>query len=60
MQNQEPATALYESGRTKQAALDVPLPSDAATYYLVFSNDFPLSTPKVVQASLRLHYMYMR
>jgi hypothetical protein len=56
LQNQEPAHALYESGRTRAGTLNVPLPSDAGTYYLVFSNNFPFSTPKVVQASLRLHY----
>jgi hypothetical protein len=55
-QNQEPATALYESGQAQQGTLDVALPPDAGTYYLVFSNYIPLSTPKVVQASVRLHY----
>ncbi|HEY6306024.1 MAG TPA: hypothetical protein VI488_06125 [Candidatus Angelobacter sp.] len=55
-QNQEPARAIYASGRTREGTLNVPLPSAAGTYYLVFSNKFPLSTPKVVQASLRLHY----
>lgn len=55
-QNREPATALYESGHTQQGTLNVPLPPDAGTYYLVFSNHSPLSTPKVVQASVRLHY----
>jgi len=56
MENQEPAQALYESGRTRHADLNVSLPPEAGTYYLVFSNNFPLSTPKVVQANLRLHY----
>lgn len=55
-QTQEPATALYERPRTSDGTLDVVLPSEAATYYLVFSNNFPFSTPKVVKASLRLHY----
>jgi hypothetical protein len=54
--NQEPATTLYESGRTQQGTLNVPLPSGAGSYYLVFSNHFPLSTPKEVQASIRLLY----
>jgi hypothetical protein len=55
-QDREPATALYESGHTQQGALNVTLPSDAGTYYLVFSNYTPLSSAKVVQASVRLHY----
>lgn len=55
-QAQQPAKSLYDSGRTTQGTLNVLLPADAATYYLVFSNNFPLSTPKVVQASIRLHY----
>jgi hypothetical protein len=55
-QDQGTATALYESGRTHQAQLNIKLPPDAGTYYLVFSNNFLLSTPKVVRASVRLHY----
>jgi hypothetical protein len=55
-QNQEPASALYESGRTQSGTIDVALPPDAGTYFVVFSNNFALSTPKVVRASLRLHF----
>ncbi len=55
-QHEESASALYESGRTQSGTIDVALPPDAGTYYVVFSNNFPLSTPKVVQASLRLHF----
>jgi hypothetical protein len=55
-QAQQPAKSLYDSGRTTQGTLNVLLPADAAIYYLVFSNNFPLSTPKVVQASIRLRY----
>jgi len=57
-QQQEPFSALYESGRIPSGTLDVALPSDAETYFVVFSNNFPLSTPKVVQASLRLHFSF--
>jgi hypothetical protein len=55
-QSNQPASALYESGRTQSGTIDVALPPGAGTYFVVFSNNFPLSTPKVVQASLRLHF----
>jgi hypothetical protein len=54
--NQEPATTLYKSGENTNGVLNIAVPSVTGTYHLVFSNNFLLSTPKVVQASLRLHY----
>ncbi|HEY6307752.1 MAG TPA: hypothetical protein VI488_14975 [Candidatus Angelobacter sp.] len=68
-QNQNSPAALYSGGRMKQGTLDIPLPSDAGTYYLVFNNDAfknnpaaglkndrPTSPPRKLQTSLRLHY----
>jgi hypothetical protein len=54
--NEEPATTLYSTGDHAKGTLDVILPPGAGTYYLVFSNLVPLSTPKVIDASVRLHY----
>jgi hypothetical protein len=48
--------ALYNSGQITQETLTVPLPRDAATYYLVFNNKFSLLTPKAVQVNAALTY----
>ncbi len=55
-QNRHPVNALYSSGRITQDTINVLLPSNAGTYYWVFSNKFSLMSPKAVRASLRLHY----
>jgi hypothetical protein len=55
-QNQDSFTALYQSGRTQSGTVDVNLPADFGIYWVLFSNNLPLSTPKIVQASLRLHF----
>jgi hypothetical protein len=54
---EEPVKALYESDLLTQGTLDVLLPAGAGDYYLVFSNNLPLTSPAVVQASIRLHYV---
>jgi hypothetical protein len=48
--------ALYNSGKATQETLNVPLPTDAGSYYLVFSNNFSLLTPKAVQVNVALAY----
>jgi hypothetical protein len=53
-QNGYSTPTLYYSGRVAQGSLDVSLPSDPATYYLVFSNIFSEVTAKAVQANVSL------
>jgi len=55
-QNGHSATPLYNSGRVTQDSVNIALPSDAGTYYLVFSNKFSLLTPKAVQTNITLTY----
>jgi hypothetical protein len=55
-ENRHSATPLYSSGRVTQDTLNVALPPDAGTYYLVFSNKFSLVTPKAVQTNITLTY----
>jgi hypothetical protein len=55
-ENIHSATPLYSSGRVTQDTLNVALPPDAGTYYLVFSNKFSLVTPKAVQTNITLTY----
>ena len=47
---------LYNSGKVTQETLNVALPADAGTYYLVFSNKFSFLAPKAVQANVALGY----
>jgi hypothetical protein len=56
-QNGHSASTYYNSGKVTQSSIHTTLPSDSGTYYLVFSNNFSLVTPKAVQASATLHYM---
>jgi hypothetical protein len=39
-QNRHSVNALYRSGQVTQDSINLTLPSDAATYYVVFSNKF--------------------
>ena len=48
--------AIYESGRVTNATLDVQLPTDPATYYVVFSNRFSIFSNKAVAADVHLSY----
>jgi len=55
-QNAHSVSTLYNSGRVTQGSLNVSLPSDAGTYYVLFSNKFSFLSPKAVQANLTLTY----
>lgn len=55
-QNGHQATTYYQSGRVTQGSINANLPAGAATYYLVFSNNFSLLSAKAVQASITLNY----
>ncbi|MFY9560293.1 MAG: hypothetical protein WAQ52_08685 [Terriglobales bacterium] len=55
-QNGHETKTFYNSGKVTQDTLNVSLPSDATTYYLVFSNKFSLLTPKAVHANMDLNY----
>jgi hypothetical protein len=55
-QNGHTVKTLYSSGRVTQESVNIPLPSDAGTYYLVFSNKFSLLIPKAVGANVNLTY----
>ena len=55
-QNGHPTKAFYNSGKVTQDSINLNLPSDAATYYIVFSNKFSLLTPKAVQGSIDLSF----
>lgn len=46
----------YNSGKVTQSTVDVQLPNDAKTYYLVFSNTFSLVSNKAITAGLTLQY----
>ena len=55
-QNGHPTKTFYNSGKLTQGSINITLPSDPTTYYVVFSNKFSLLTPKAVQASVDLSY----
>jgi hypothetical protein len=55
-QNGHGAKNFYHSGQVTQGSIDLALPSDAATYYVVFDNGFSFLSPKAVQANLELSY----
>jgi hypothetical protein len=48
--------AFYKSGKVTQNAIDVSLPFDAGTYYILFSNKFSFMSPKAIQANMTLTY----
>jgi hypothetical protein len=54
--NGHPSKAFYNSGRVTQDTIKLNLPSDAATYYVVFSNKFSLFTPKAVEADVDVNF----
>jgi hypothetical protein len=53
-QNGYSTPTLYYSGRVTRGSLNVSLPSDPATYYIVFSNIFSEVTAKAVQTNVSL------
>jgi hypothetical protein len=55
-QNGHPTKAYYNSGKTTQDTINLTLPADAATYYVVFNNKFSLFTPKAVQANVDVNF----
>jgi hypothetical protein len=55
-QNGHPVKAFYNSGKVTQDTINLTLPSDAATYYVVFSNKFSLLIPRAVQASIDVNF----
>jgi hypothetical protein len=56
LQNGHPAKTFYNSGKVTQDSININLPADAATYFVVFSNKFSLLTPKAVQTGVDLNF----
>jgi hypothetical protein len=54
--NRHPIKPIYNSQKVTQGTINVPLPSEIGTYYLVFDNRFSLISPKAVQDNLTLQY----
>jgi hypothetical protein len=48
--------ALYDSHEVTRGTIRVNLPSDAATYHIVFYNGYSVLTPKAVKATLTLKW----
>ena len=55
-QNGHAANSLYNSGRVTVGHINVNLPSEAGTYYLVFSNKSSLLTQRSVMVDAALAY----
>jgi hypothetical protein len=55
-QNRGRVEPAYASGRVTNATMNIELPPDPATYYVVFSNRFSLISNKAVTADLHLRY----
>jgi hypothetical protein len=55
-QNRHAARSIYNSGRVTVGTLNVNLPADAGTYYLVFNNRFSLLTQRSVMVDTALTY----
>jgi len=55
-QNGHAAKTFYNSGKVTVGTLNVTLPSDAGTYYLVFNNRFSLLSQKAVRVDAALTY----
>lgn len=55
-QNGHSTPTFYNSGKVTVNDLNVTLPNDAGTYYLVFNNKFSLFSPKAVEEHLALTY----
>ena len=54
-QNNHDSKVLYQSGQVTQASINAELPGPG-TYYLVFSNNFSVISPKAVQADITINY----
>jgi len=55
-QNNHAVTTYFNSGRLTEGKISATLPSQGATYYLIFNNRFSLLSPKAIQLSAMLHY----
>lgn len=55
-QNRHEAKTFYNSGKVTVGTIDVNLPTDAGTYYLVFNNRFAILAPKTVLVDAALTY----
>jgi hypothetical protein len=55
-QNGHSAKTFYNSGKVTVGSLNVNLPADAGTYYLVFSNKFSLLTQKILRVDAAMTY----
>jgi hypothetical protein len=55
-QNRHASRSYYNSGKVTVGNLNVNLPSDAGTYYLVFDNRFSLLSEKNVRVNATLSY----
>jgi hypothetical protein len=55
-QNRHNTSSFYNSGRMTQVNLNVSLPPNEGTYYIVFNNRFSMLSPKAVEANVTLHY----
>jgi hypothetical protein len=55
-QNGHNAKTFYNSGKITVGSLNVNLPADAGTYYLVFNNKFSLLNPKTIRLDGTLTY----
>jgi hypothetical protein len=51
-----PAQTFYSSGKVTQDTINVTLPADVGTYYIVFSNRFSLISPKAVESNFEVDY----
>jgi predicted nucleic acid-binding Zn ribbon protein len=54
--NGHPVRAIYNSQKVTQGTVNVSLPSNWGTYYLVFNNKFSIISPKAVHDNLTLQY----
>jgi hypothetical protein len=55
-QNGHAAKTFYNSGKVTVGTLNVNLPADAGTYYLVFNNKFSLLSQKILRVDAALTY----
>ena len=57
LKNRNPYKRFYFSGRVTQNSIEVALPPEPDTYYLVFDNRFALMIPRAVKATATLDYL---
>jgi hypothetical protein len=55
-QNRHTVHTLYNSGQVTQDSINLTLPNDAATYYVVFNNKFSFLSPKAVEADIDVNF----